>query len=141
MSWKGWDSYLPPSELKGTTSDNLLRVGPEKPKRSKYGAEPTTVDNIRFDSKRESERYSELKLLEKAGEIRILQVQPRFPLWVRGAPAEPITIGEYRGDFSYTRNDTHTMVVEDVKGMDTPLSKWKRKHVAAQYDIEVRIIK
>jgi hypothetical protein len=44
-------------------------------KPSKYRAIPTTVDGIRFDSKREAARYGELKLLEKAGHIRGLTLQ------------------------------------------------------------------
>ena len=35
----------------------------------KYNARKTVVDGIKFDSKKEAARYSELKLMEKAGEI------------------------------------------------------------------------
>jgi hypothetical protein len=125
-----------------------IRVKP----RSKYGAQPTVVDGIRFHSKKEARRYKELKLLEKAGEIWDLKLQPAFPLMVPSTSgqlmraAKAITqggmfrIGEYRGDFKYYDRSAAPYVVEDVKGYDTPLSKWKRRHVAAQYGIEVRII-
>ena len=46
----------------------------------KYNAIPTTVDGIRFASKREARRYLELKLLQKAGHISDLELQPRFRL-------------------------------------------------------------
>ena len=36
------------------------------PKTLKYRNEPTSVDGIRFASKKEAWRYGELKLLEKA---------------------------------------------------------------------------
>lgn len=49
-------------------------------KYNKYGNIKTVIDGIKFDSKRESERYLELKLLEKAGEISDLKLQPRFIL-------------------------------------------------------------
>lgn len=110
---------------------------------NKYGAKPTVVDNIRFHSQKEARRYQELKLLEKAGEIHDLELQPRFPLSVLG-----VKLGTYVGDFRFVeRRDlvrradraAEFLVVEDVKGMDTPLSKWKRKHVLAQYGIEVRL--
>ncbi|MDD3747626.1 MAG: DUF1064 domain-containing protein, partial [Anaerostipes sp.] len=43
---------------------------------SKYGARKTVIDGITFDSKREAKRYQELKLLEQAGEISYLELQP-----------------------------------------------------------------
>ena len=35
-------------------------------KRSKYNNIKTTIDDIKFDSKKEAKRYGELKLLERA---------------------------------------------------------------------------
>ena len=49
-------------------------------KKSKYGANKVEIDNIEFDSKRESERYLELKQLEKLGVIKELQLQVEFEL-------------------------------------------------------------
>ena len=46
--------------------------------RSKYGARKTIVDGITFDSKKEANRYRELKLLEDAGEIEKLKMQVAF---------------------------------------------------------------
>jgi hypothetical protein len=119
---------------------------------SKYRAVPTVVDGIRFHSKAEARRYQELKLLEKAGEIERLECQPRFPLFTASTSGKTMQaaralagimpkVGEYRGDFKYYDLRGGGWIVEDVKGMDTPLSKWKRKHVKAQYGIDVQIIK
>lgn len=105
----------------------------------KYGAKATVVDNIRFASQKEARRYQELRLLEKAGEIRNLQLQPRFQLWAPGGSMDH-PLGEYRGDFGYTENRHHELVIEDVKGFKTPLYKWKKKHVEAQYGITVNEI-
>ena len=113
--------------------------------RSKYKAIPTVVDGIRFHSKAESRHYVKLKLLEKAGEIVGLKLQPEFALYATSdlpihEDRDPLRLGVYRGDFAY--QDKHgELHVVDVKGMDTPLSKWKRKHVAAQYGITVEIVK
>lgn len=121
--------------------------------RSKYGAVKTLVDGIKFDSKAEARRYYELKLLQQAGEITELELQPKFPLrvvsttgTVLGA-AKALTgthrdiIGTYIADFAY-RDRTERRIVEDVKGMKTlPLSRWKMKHVAAQYGITVSEIR
>jgi hypothetical protein len=102
--------------------------------RSKYRAVPTIVDNIRFHSKKEANRYSELKLLQKAGEISNLALQPSWPLRCGDK-----TIGKYVGDFAYNpKEHPWTWVVEDVKGMKTPLYRWKKKHFEAQYGIEIR---
>lgn len=103
---------------------------------SKYRAKPTVVDGIRFDSMKEARRYGELKLLERAGEISELELQPRFPLTVHFWDDHE-RIGEYRGDFRYyDRNGEE--IVEDVKGFKTPLYRWKKKHVEAQYGIQIR---
>ncbi len=110
----------------------------------KYGAVATTVDNIRFHSKAEARRYSELKLLEKAGQIRGLVCQPKFPLSakVHDAPVSVI-VGHYVADFEYERLEIDEggfsgrmrRVIEDVKGMKTPLYRWKKKHFEAQYGL------
>lgn len=47
---------------------------------SKYKAKKVTVDGIEFDSKKEAAHYQELKLLERAGKIKNLQLQVPFVL-------------------------------------------------------------
>ena len=47
---------------------------------NKYRNIKTEVDGIKFDSKREAQRYQELKLLEKGGVISNLELQPKFEL-------------------------------------------------------------
>ena len=109
--------------------------------RSKYRAIRTEVDGITFHSKREAARYAELKMLEKAKRIDALRLQPELELCVQRHPLGPIIVGKYRADFKYWDKLAGCEVWEDVKGMDTPLSKWKRKHVKAQYGIDVQIVK
>lgn len=95
-------------------------------RRHKYNAVPTTVDGIRFASKSEATRYAELKLLERAGKIRNLALQPKFPLVVNG-----IEVAQYWADFKYFEgNET---VVEDRKGFETDVFKLKRKLFEAIY--------
>jgi len=108
---------------------------PQK-RRSKYRAIPTVIDGIRFASKREAARYSELKLLAKAGEIWSLYLQPSYDLHV--GLTDETCIGRYVADFSYTDVKTGEIVVEDAKGFKTPLYRWKKKHVEAQYGITIR---
>lgn len=91
---------------------------------SKFNAKPTHVDGIRFASKAESRRYSELKSLEGAGIISGLTLQPKFPLIVQGQK-----VCTYVGDFAYIEDAK--FVVEDVKGHPTPEYKIKRKLLLA----------
>lgn len=98
---------------------------------SKYHARRAQIDGVTFASQKEARRYQELRLLEKAGAIKGLQLQPTFPLVVQGS-----TVGSYRADFSYV--EAGQFVVEDVKGVKTPLYRWKAKHVRAQYGLVIR---
>ena len=118
------------------------------PAKAKYRAAPTVVDGIRFASKREAQRYGELKLLEHAGEIERLTMQPRFPLSAYALPSRPsqnLQVGVYVADFEYYEvspsGRTSQRVVEDVKGFRTPLYRWKAKHVLAQYGIQIREVR
>ena len=94
------------------------------------------MDGIVFHSAKEAARYQELRLLERAGEIESLYLQPRYLLHVGDGLVNPI--GAYVADFSYTDARTGEIVVEDVKGFKTPLYRWKVKHLRAQYGIQIR---
>lgn len=109
-------------------------------KRSKYGVRldaagkaARTIDGILFDSLKEAKRWVVLRQLERMGEIHELTRQPKFPLAVEG-----VHLGHYKADFTYRRDGQY--VVEDAKGVQTALFKWKIKHVRAQYGIEVEIV-
>lgn len=97
----------------------------------KYGNERTTVDGIAFDSKAEADHYQTLRNAERGGAISDLVMQPRFPLMVNGE-----LIGTYVADFQYVDGDGQ-LVVEDVKGMRTPVYKLKKKLVKAVHGIDV----
>lgn len=93
------------------------------------------IDGIRFASIREGNRYAELKLLAKAGEICGLELQPVFEFEVHGNK-----VFKYIADFSYwtLRNGEPARVVEDVKGVKTPLYRLKKRIIEAAYSIEIR---
>jgi hypothetical protein len=95
---------------------------------TKYNAVPTTIDGKRFASKREAARYSELRILEQAGEICDLQCQPRYeilPAKVKDGKKQRATF--YVADFQYYDLRTGDTTVEDVKGVETAVFKLKRK--------------
>ncbi len=101
--------------------------------RSKYRNRMTVVDGITFDSKREAERYKELRLLERGGLITDLRLQVPFEL-IPKQPGERAV--KYVADFVYTENGR--MVVEDVKGYRTDVYRLKRRMMQAKYGITIQ---
>jgi hypothetical protein len=99
---------------------------------NKYRAKKTEIDGIVFDSKREAARYQELKLLERNGAIRALALQPSYDLWANNQ-----RICRYRADFYYIDTATEKAVVEDCKGVRTPVYRLKKKLMAALEGIEI----
>lgn len=108
----------------------------QKKTRSKYGNKRTTVDGISFDSKREAEHWSLLKVREKAGEITKLERQAKYSLDVNG-----VHICNYIADMVYFDNTDGRTHVVDVKGHVTPEFKLKAKIMKAIYGIEIEIVK
>ena len=104
----------------------------------KYRNNPTTVDNITFDSAMESRRYAELKLLQRAGEIQNLRCQVRYELIpaVKLKGAKRLTPGiDYVADFIYTEKGR--VVIEDCKGALTAVYKMKRHMMKALLDLDI----
>lgn len=113
---------------------------------SKYRAIKTIVEGIVFDSKAEARRYSELKLMERAGLIENLQRQVPIELLpgVRFHDAKRATPAlRYVPDFTYYewQKGRKTKVVEDVKGMQTPAFRIKRHALKALFNIDVMVTK
>lgn len=98
---------------------------------SKYRNVKVRVDGILFDSKREAGRYGELKLLEKAGEITDLELQPEFLIYVGG-----IRICKYFADFGYKNKDGER-VIEDAKAIRTKEYQLKKRLVRALHGVEI----
>jgi len=108
---------------------------------SKYGAVKTTVDGIVFDSKAEARRYGELLILERAGYIAGLHRQPVYvlaPAVVIGGRRKPAL--RYKPDFCYVDAKTGATVLEDVKGVITPLFRVKQHLMATVHGIEVVVV-
>lgn len=95
---------------------------------SKYKNKKVVVDGIEFDSKKEAGRYKELKLLEKAGKIKDLELQKVFeliPSFKKNGKTYRKTT--YKADFSYFDITEGKYKVEDVKGFKTDVYKLKKK--------------
>lgn len=108
--------------------------------RNKYGNHKVMSDDGQvFDSKKERNRFYDLCMLQRAGEIYDLQTQVKFLLIP--TQREPDAVGprggikkgkvieqecSYYADFVYYTKDG-VRVVEDTKGVKTPDYKIKRK--------------
>ena len=140
------------SKQRRWTEDDLAatKVGKKRQGKGRYGnVNKIEEDGIRFDSKREYLRYKDLKLLERAGEIRHLEVHPKFDIVIGGIPIMVHSNQHqkwdrqlvYEADFKYQRKDGAfwPVVVEDVKmqsGHRTEGYKLKRALMRAMgYDI------
>lgn len=93
----------------------------------KYHSRKTTIDGITFDSKKEAQRYVELKTLETAGRISHLVLQPEFvliPSFKKNGKTFRKTV--YRADFSYLDKNGN-YIIEDTKGFKTDVYLLKKK--------------
>jgi len=113
-----------------------------EPKPSKYRNVRTVVDGITFDSKREAQHWAELKMRERAGDIRDLKRQQAFPLSclphdyvvvMDGDRAIPgvASVSTYVADYTYYDKAGAYHVV-DAKGKRTAMYQLKKKWLELQ---------
>lgn len=122
MNWSQSDLDRRNDELR----DPMRSVMPAPVKRNKYGVAPKderTVEGIVFASKAEAHAYQTLKALGDTGQLISLKLQPRFPF--------PMGFS-YVADFDVTYQDGSRAII-DVKGVETPEFKLKRKCFAHFY--------
>lgn len=106
--------------------------------RSKYGNRKTVYDGISFDSKKEAQRYAELKLLLRANVIENLELQKEYEL----IPSQYIgkkcveRALKYKADFVYKQNGE--TIVEDTKGVRTKEYIIKRKLMLYIHGIRIK---
>ncbi len=102
-------------------------------KRNKYGAVRTNG----YASKREAARAAELKLLERAGKIKMLREQIKFILIPKQEGERECS---YIVDFAYAEpaSGTWFAVFEDCKGMKTAVYRIKRKLMLHVHGIRIR---
>lgn len=101
-------------------------------KKKKYRNSPVVVGGVRFDSRAEAKRWGELQLLAAAGKIVSLERQVRYDFEINGE-----RIGFYKADFRYWDKASNQEVVEDVKGVRTPVFAIKAKLMRALHRVEV----
>lgn len=123
--------------------------------KSKYKNKAVVVDNIKFQSLREAQRYKELSLLQKAGKIENLRLQVPYEL----IPKQVETIERYSektgkrlkdrertlehsckyiADFVYYDKETGQWIVEDAKGEKTEAYRIKKKLMLYVHGIRIK---
>lgn len=118
-------------------------------KKSKYNNKKVVINGLKFDSTKEGNRYLELAQKLRDGEIFQLELQPVYECTING-----LLICKYKADFKYNirgemtgyinnpyadKRPTYKIItiVEDVKGMRTPVYKLKKKLMKAIFNIEI----
>ena len=111
----------------------------------KYHNKKTFIDGIKFDSKLEAERYAQLKILERAGVIRDLELQPSFeliPSFRKNGKTWRRTL--YKADFRYILSENDKTIIEDVKGsasVITDVFRLKQKLFEYRYpELTIKIV-
>ena len=124
--------------------------------RKYHNRQVRTSDGAVHDSQREAIRWTQLKLLERAGKIKDLKRQVTFVLiptqrekttevYKRGDKKGQLKEGKvieyqvsYIADFVYTDSATNELVVEDTKGFRTKDYIIKRKLMLHVHGIRIR---
>ena len=108
-------------------------------KKTKYNNKITELDGIKFHSRKESLRYSQLKLYEKGGLIANLRLQVAYELIpklvINGKTERAI---KYVADFVYTDTVSKVEVVEDCKGFKTDIYKLKYRLMKHIHGIDIK---
>lgn len=106
---------------------------------NKYHNTKVIYNGIKFDSKKEMQRYKDLELLESTDYICNLELQKKFLLQdgytnAKGKKIRPIY---YIADFYYYDYIDNKWVVEDTKGVRTEVYKLKKKLFEYKYNLTI----
>lgn len=128
--------------MKHSFSPDVLALNPELEtllgngkRTAKYRNVPTEVDGVRFDSIKEARDYQRLKLLEQAGQITNLRLQPEFVLQEAYTDCDGVhhRAIRYIADFAWDDLYTGKSHVLDSKGFQTKDFRLKAKMFRAKY--------
>lgn len=111
-----------------------------KPK-AKYNANGRFVGSQWCASEAEAVRYEQLLVMQATGLISKLECQPKYTIVINN-----VKICDYWADFRFFWHGPDVIdprglpVVEEVKGLETPAWKLKKKLVEAIYQFSIRVI-
>jgi hypothetical protein len=108
-------------------NNNRFKVSP---------VEERTLGGVVFASKKEMKRYAELQLLQRAGEVQDLELQPEFRVSINDQH-----FCTYTADFAYTEKGQR--VIEELKSTGTAKDaayRLRKKAAELFYNIKVKVI-
>lgn len=108
---------------------------------SKYKAKPCQVGGEKYRSQRERDHHLSLLLRQRAGRISDLRREVSYELLpgvkIDGEDRKRPAV-RYVADFVYVDTPTGQTIVEDAKGMQTPVYRLKKHLMAILLGIHVR---
>lgn len=123
---------------KGISGAGPLDPG-KKSKANKFRNQPVESAGIKFQSRKEHQRFEFLLLRQTIGEIKKLRLQVDFTLQeaYTDCNGKRVRAIRYKADFAYEENDK--LVVEDTKSKVTKTSTYmvKKKMMKEKYDIDI----
>ena len=107
----------------------------------KYRNKPCTIGAEKYRSQREAKRHQDLLMLQQAGLIAGLVREVPFELapgvMIEGETRKRPAV-RYVADFVYSDVKAGKIIVEDAKGMQTPVYRLKKHLMATIRGIHVR---
>ncbi len=134
LSDKDLSKFLTPAQMKKIGIEPKTATNKYKNVKVYIYKDKTTYEKLKhetplmvFDSKKEHQRYLELKLLQKAGEISHLDRQKVFVIQDEyfNSSNEKIKKIQYKADFFYFDKKIDRFIVEDVKPFDERTGKFR----------------
>jgi hypothetical protein len=118
-------------EAQGKGANRETAAKPEA-KPNKYHNHPTTVDGIRFDSKKEARYYEQLKIRQQLGEVSYFLRQVAIHL-----PGGTRLVIDFQVHFT---NPELKPDYVDVKGRETTAFRIKKREIEHHYPIKIRCV-
>lgn len=118
-------------EAQGKGASREAATKPDS-KPNKYHNHPTTVDGIRFDSKKEARYYEQLLIRQKLGEVQYFHLQVPIAL-----PGNTRYVVDFLVFFADPGRKPEYV---DVKGRKTENFKLKKRQVEALYPIRIQCV-
>lgn len=120
---------LTPAEFRAMTARKTNKYNVAAKEQRTYGGRV-------YASAAEMRYAQQLDVWKMAGAVKDWFPQVPFVLHAPGGKA----LGKYLADFKVLWADGSITFV-DTKGFETPLFKWKRKHVEAEFSVCIQVVK
>lgn len=140
MRWteEQYQEFIKKRKSSPSNLDKHIYIPDDKLPEPKYKNKIVKEDGIKFRSRKEADKYLELKLRNRADDIKGFCIQPKFILMEGNEADRAIT---YAADFIIFHND-NTYEIVDTKGFES--AQWERTHKMFRLkypDLELKVEK